>query len=111
VGESGFIGFLEVGKGFWAFIFLISMYRERRTRVLASSSGVCSSEVTADIYLTIEGELEKNVFCKNNARACYPCRLFEQRGLGARSRGWLPEERFLTWTSVHISPCAGSVWC
>jgi hypothetical protein len=63
----------------------------------------CSSEVTADIYLTIEEELEKNVFCMNNARACYSCILFEQRGLVSRSRGWLLEECFLTWTSVNSS--------
>jgi hypothetical protein len=46
---------------------------------------------------------KKNVFCMNNARACYPCESFEQRGLGARSCGWLLEECFLAWTEVHIS--------
>jgi hypothetical protein len=37
---------------------LISIYREWRTRVLASSSGVAVQR-QADIYLSIEGELEK----------------------------------------------------
>jgi hypothetical protein len=58
---------------------------------------------------------KKNVFCMNNARACYPCESFEQRGLGARSCGWLLEECFLTWTEVHSStvsvPCRANGCC
>ena len=57
----------------------------------------------------MEGELEKKIFCRNNARARYPRKLFKQRGRVSRFRGWLQEERFLTLDLYSHLPCVVSV--